>query len=323
MLGISYNAKLRDIARQINIKNIKKYMIYGRGIDSFLIPFCEISRFCQEGSTWKYDSMEKGLKRLYDISHEKGNRFYKLSDSKVKEDKDTSFIYFPVKDSNKPFLIIIAGGAFQKICNIAEGFPIAAIANEMGYPAIVLNYHVDCPGCIYKVLDDINLAINIIKEKKDEMGITNLNYMVAGFSAGGTICAEWGTDHLGYKKYNQDKPLGLILGYPFISFKSCEPSDLTNSMAELVTGKPHSESLNSELNVDENVTPDYPVTYIAYADDDEMVPPLNSKMLAKALKDNNLRYHLESHSKGGHGFGDGTDTEFKDWIKRAIEFINK
>ena len=51
----------------------------------------------------------------------------------------------------------------------------------------------------------------------DEWNLDMENYSLWGSSAGGHLVASFGTDSMGYKKYNLPKPGAIILSYPVIS----------------------------------------------------------------------------------------------------------
>ena len=67
-------------------------------------------------------------------------QFY--TDEEKNEDPEKekySIIWFPT-GKKAPFAISIAGGGYNGVCSLMEGFPVAAKLNEMGINAFVLDY---------------------------------------------------------------------------------------------------------------------------------------------------------------------------------------
>ncbi len=323
MINISYRMTFKDLGTVPILKPFKNYFIYGQGLRKFLIKRCMIGQFFCEGSSWNYDSFKKGIQLIDDASRENKQIIYPLIEKAKGHDKDVNLMYFPVKGSIKPFVLIIAGGGFTNICNLTEGFPIAKEFNDLGYPAFILNYHVCKDILMPRPMIDCSLGINYIYNHLSEFNLINNDYLVCGFSAGGTIAELWSTSHLGAPIYDLPRPSGVILGYPFTSVKYTFDNKEDNDTCKMVLGKNRLDSMNSIINTDENLDKDYPPTYIAYAKDDERVDQRNSTCLYDALQLKKIPSKIESHTKGGHGFGDGTATEFEGWIKRAVEFIER
>ena len=53
---------------------------------------------------------------------------------------------------------------------------------------------------------------------------------------------------------------------------------------------------------------------------DELVPPVNSELLAKALRDNGIPHEYVRYKTGAHGIGLGTGTECEGWFELAVAF---
>lgn len=69
------------------------------------------------------------------------------------------------------------------------------------------------------------------------------------------------------------------------------------------------------------MTVEYPPCYICCCADDSVVPPKNSQLLYNKLIENGITAKLHIFEHGGHGFGCGKDTDAKNWILEADEFI--
>ena len=72
--------------------------------------------------------------------------------------------------------------------------------------------------------------------------------------------------------------------------------------------------------VDEQVTADYPPTYIWCGDADQTVKPENTRRMAAALERAGVPYRCEIFPGVDHGVGPGTETAAEGWIDHAVEF---
>ena len=76
----------------------------------------------------------------------------------------------------------------------------------------------------------------------------------------------------------------------------------------------------SLTSVEKHVTSKYPPTFIWYGDADSTVNPINSQMLAEALKENNVPYVLREYKNVEHGAGLGRGLPCEGWIEEAVSF---
>lgn len=61
-------------------------------------------------------------------------------------------------------------------------------------------------------------------------------------------------------------------------------------------------------------------TFLWNSEADELVPPVNSELLAKALRDNGIPHEYVRYKTGAHGIGLGTGTECEGWFELAVAF---
>ena len=80
----------------------------------------------------------------------------------------------------------------------------------------MVSYRVGGPALLPAPMEDLAQAIRFILEKADFFGVAQENYAVAGFSAGGHLVAEWGSDNVGYAAYGLPKPAAIFPVYPVI-----------------------------------------------------------------------------------------------------------
>ena len=123
-----------------------------------------------------------------------------------------------INDGKKhPVAIICPGGGYHWVCSFSEGLPYAQKLNSMGYSAFVVHYNCGVGKEYPAPHDDLSRAIKEIMAHSDEWNLDMENYSLWGSSAGGHLVASFGTDSMGYKKYNLPKPGAIILSYPVIS----------------------------------------------------------------------------------------------------------
>ena len=84
-------------------------------------------------------------------------------------------------------------------------------------------------------------------------------------------------------------------------------------------GCSYEEAAASEFEIPEHAE-HFPPTAIFLAADDELVDPMNSRMLASALDRLRIPCRLEIGPEGGHGFADGTGMCMAGWTERAVRW---
>ena len=318
MTTINGNTRLKDIRRDPVFSEVGKYLIYGKGITNRLIQMGTLDQLCSR--SWSKESILHGLNRLAEIAKQGSCVRYVYSQEAVRlasEKKDVNILHFPAESrGRRPFVLVCAGGAYTNVCSLAEGFPVAARLNELGYSAFVLTYRVGGKSLMPKPLEDVAAAIRYIRSHAAELNVDPERYVVAGFSAGANLCCLWGTKVHGYGVYNLPRPEALFPVYPLISMKMLYPTKSSAKMRETMFGK----GSGREFDLDQVLTEEYPPCYIVCCKDDTMVPPQNSQLLYTLLRERDIPAQLELADRGGHGFGEGIGTDAEGWVERAIRF---
>lgn len=251
-----------------------------------------------EQPTWDVDSMIRGTEHLCEIAAVRQVMYDVYSSEECAADpekEDIKLFFLPAaqKPSDKPFVLLTAGGAFTCVCSLVESFPTAARFNELGYNAFVLNYRVGQNPALPRAEEDVAAALRFILSHKETFGIGSEAYIVSGFSAGGAVTVTWGSKNEGWGKYGLPKPKAL---FPIYSGASAEYL--------------------------QNIDSDYPPCYIVHAKDDPLVPYQNSANLKQFLDEHNIPAQLELAESGGHGWGDGSGTSAAGWPDRAAAFAD-
>ncbi len=228
----------------------------------------------------------------------------------------TSVMFMHKPESGSPdtktAVIVCPGGSYHHLDLKREGNSTAKWFSKNGVTAFVLKYRTAESLWHYPaMLQDIQRAIQLIRENADEYGIDPAKVGVIGFSAGGHLVTMAGEF---FESHNEIEKLGLhcnvslrpdfvIPVYPVVTMQD----DIAHKWSRnslLGHGKKNQtqarkDEFSMELNVPENMPP----TYVVVCDDDPVVIPENSLRLYQALQDKNIHSSLARYDWGGHGFG--------------------
>lgn len=215
-----------------------------------------------------------------------------------------------------PVAIICPGGGYHRVCSFVEGLPYARKLNRMGYSAIVVHYRCG-KGYPYPTpQNDLARAISYITEHRKNWNLDMDGYSLWGSSAGGHLAASFGTDALGYKKYNLPRPGALILTYPVITMGEFTHAGSRNHLL----GPDPGPELPELASVEKQVTPDYPPVFLWCGLRDQDVDPKNSYLLDAALTRKGIPHDFLTFDTVGHGVGLGEGLECEGWFEKAVQF---
>lgn len=299
----------------------RKYLMYNHRYAPFILRD-SIERIGKL-SRWDMESVMKGLEALDRHIIKGGAVLPCYTEEEIKEDpgkKDA--LIFGMEEGNKgPAVIICAGGAYQNVGNMYEGFPTAACLNDMGFDAYCVNYRVGRKVTMPSPLDDLAHAVSVIEKTRRERGIWE-GYILCGFSAGGNlICTFSGTD-LGYGRYGLPGPLCIWPVYPAVNDSFETGKGASKKYLKARFGKLPDSGTIDEYNVLMHLE-DYPPAYIVHSKDDPLVSFEQSLELYRRLRERGIRAELELHETGGHGFALGKGTEAEGWLMRACAFFKE
>ncbi len=237
---------------------------------------------------------------------------------KMKRQQSVMFMHKPVENvkNTKTAVIICPGGSYHHLGLYNEGYCSAKWFSQNGITAFTLKYRTN--ESLYKhpaMLEDIQRAIQIIRENADEYGIDPEKIGAIGYSAGGhlvTMASVFGDElneleKLGITSEVSLRPNFCMPIYPVVSMQD----DIGHkwSRKSLLGRKPTQEqkdTFSMELNIPEDMIP----TFIVVAKDDPVVIPENSFRLYEALTEKNIPHcKMQVYEWGKHGFG-MADTQF-------------
>ena len=278
---------------------------------------------------WGAEDIALGWSRMEQLLKDGRQVAFDIYSHKEKEEnpekQNTKLFFFPGQ-KEKPFLLILPGGGYGAVCNLKEGFPVAAKFNEWGYNAFVLSYRVrsfqerDGSALLPGPMEDVAASLRFILQHEQEFSVTLKNYAVAGFSSGGHLAGEWGTNNVGAPKYDLPKPSCVILGYGAIDTTLYREFRGKNLLMAGMCGDNFAEKDVHWYNVNEHVEADYPATFLWHCIDDEIIPVETSRRMAALLKEKQIPVQYLEVKHGGHGFGLGQFTEARHWARKAALF---
>ena len=230
-------------------------------------------------------------------------------------DKPSLTIY-PVQGKNisGTSVIVFPGGGYGALAMNHEGRQVANWLNAVGITAFVLKYRLG-PRYHHPIeLGDAQRAIEIVRTRAAEFGVSPNRVGVMGFSAGGHLAATTGT-HFDANT----RPDFLILGYPVISFSA--PYTHKGSVRNLLGDHPDPkllEDLSNEL----RVTAQTPPTFLFTTSADTGVPAENSIAFYLALHKAGVPAELHVFEKGPHGVGlDFGDPALGEWPMLLVNWL--
>lgn len=248
---------------------------------------------------------------------------------KVAKWKTSMRLYKPRNNSNRGAIIICPGGSYRYLGKEKEGYMVAKKLVKDGFTAFVLKYKVGLDGYHYpSMIQDLQRAIEYVKEHASEYGVDSSNVGLMGFSAGGHLV---GT---GAEFYNENfmkslniapnvslKPAYAILMYPVITMTG---QYLHKRSKRNLLGRRYEPGLEDKMSLQNHVSRDMPPLLIMQAKDDKTVDYHNSKMMAESLDVAGAQYEYHLMATGGHGFGarPKKNTDMANWYDIFLKWYN-
>lgn len=215
-----------------------------------------------------------------------------------------------------PVAIICPGGGYRRVCSFIEGYPFARKLNSMGYHAVVVYYRVSDRAKYPAPQDDLARAVREVYQKASEWNLDMSGYSVWGSSAGGHLAASFGTENMGYLHYGLPKPGALILVYPVVTM-----GEKTHAGSrDFLLGENPSSDMVSFASVEQQITENYPPTFLWWGDCDGTVEPDNSRMLKAALEEKQIPCFCREYAGVDHGVGIGEGLPCEGWFEDAVSF---
>ncbi|MBQ1935911.1 MAG: alpha/beta hydrolase [Clostridia bacterium] len=235
-----------------------------------------------------------------------------------------------IKDRPRPAILIVPGGGYGCF-GTGEQECVAMQFAAAGYHTFILRYSIN-PNRHPQPLLDLSRAMYIIREHAEEWRVDEDKIAILGFSAGGHLCASFGTlwnrDFLQLPdtKAEQNKPNAMVLCYPVIT--SDEAFTHMPSMWNLL-GEELPEDQRKLVSPELQVSDATPPAFIWHTFADPIVPTENALMMASALRKQGIPFELHIYPEGPHGMSiandDGTtqgaNPHIATWVPLCREWL--
>lgn len=241
--------------------------------------------------------------------------------------KEDVCMFTPVMDDNeeRPAVILCPGGAYTTLAMVNEGFGMAKEFLARGYRPYILRYR-RMPNLFPCQQEDLTLALFHVFANAKKDGVNGEDIMIAGFSAGGHLCASTVTmleemkekvlqelnDPSRIEIYQNIDPMPqkMILGYALTG------TDLP-TMDQLCGSKEGMEAYAAY----QHVSAKTPKTYAWACEDDPLVPCVNTKQWGEAMEAAGRESCCRLFPTGGHGIAAGYGTSAEGWLDDMFEFM--
>jgi acetyl esterase/lipase len=207
-------------------------------------------------------------------------------------------------------VMLVPGGAYERVVRDKEGFETARWLAERGVTAFILLYRLPSDGWAAgpdAPLQDAQRGFRLMRSRMAAMGLDPKRAAALGFSAGGHLTARLATrfERAVYADVDEADRFSLRpdlagLLYPVITMR--EPTAHGGSRDNLL-GRAARPEMIAVYSADESVGRDAPPTFLAHAIDDPSVALENSLLMLAALRRAKVPAELHAFEEGGHGFG--------------------
>ena len=224
------------------------------------------------------------------------------------------FMHKPAENSprTRTAVIVCPGGSYHHLGLKGEGNTTATWFAENGVTAFVLKYRT--AESFYHhpaMLQDIQRAIQLVRENAEEYDIDPSKVGVIGFSAGGhlvTMAGEFFETHNEIEKLDIPcevslRPDFVIPVYPVVTMQDDIAHKWSRNSLLGKWAKNQTQERKDEFSMELNVPANMPPTYVVVCDDDPVVIPENSLRLYDALQAAGIPSRLARYPWGKHGFG--------------------
>lgn len=221
------------------------------------------------------------------------------TDTESDPTEPTVDIYLAPKDkATGTAVVVLPGGGYGGLAMSHEGQQIAEFFNANGVAAFVTRYRHAKRYQHPIPMQDAQRAIRYVRVNAAKFGVKPDRIGVMGFSAGGHLAATVSTQFETVDGISS-RPDFSILCYPVISFVEFTHTGSRNNLL----GRDPSPELVKRMSAELSVTKETPPTFLFHTDADTGVPPENSVLYYRALRQNKIPAEMHIFRTGKHGVG--------------------
>lgn len=220
-------------------------------------------------------------------------------------------------------VVICPGGGYGGKVLTHEGSYVAQWLNSHGIAGIVLDYRLPHGRHAVPLLD-AQRAIRLARANAKAWDLRPNRIGIMGFSAGGHLASTAGTHFDAGNPNAADaadrlscRPDFMILIYPVIRM---DEQGHKGTRINLLGPDPKPERVTLYSN-EKQVTDQTPPAFLAHAQDDKTVPPLNSASFCDALKAHHIPAEYLKLPYGGHGLSGYKGPMWEAWHKGALAWL--
>jgi acetyl esterase/lipase len=249
-------------------------------------------------------------------------------------------VFLPEKpDTSGISVIICPGGSYIYLDMDNEGYTVAKYLNSKGITVFVLHYRTAWQGNHHPaMIQDLQRAMQIVKENAQTYKIDPEKVGVMGFSAGGHLagisCLNYDFNDLCEKKNHKNqnnhakikvqtmRPYFAAMIYPVITMT--DENIVHKKSRKNLLGKKYTPEMAKKMSLEQNVRQDMPPIFLLHCTGDKTVDYRNSVVFNRALTEKNVKHKfllLDENGHGGHGFGIQPNGKATGWIDEFIDWI--
>ena len=231
--------------------------------------------------------------------------------------------YLPEGTGPFPAVIVCPGGSYFWVDKDREGWMVGQWLQEQGFAAFVLRYRTGGwfnftfrTRCLFsghhypEMVEDIQRAIQLVRENAGQYRVDPDRLGVMGFSAGGhlvMLSAEFpDMDYLGPLGVDCQvslRPDFVASIYPVVTMEDREFVHARSRRGLLGVDSEDDQALRDLLSLERHVTDSIPPVFLLNCVDDDIVDYRNGVLLDSALTANKVPHSYVQYKIGGHGFG--------------------
>ena len=211
------------------------------------------------------------------------------------QDQARLWVYLPAADKATGRAVVCCpGGGYSHLAMQHEGHDWAPFFTGQGIAFVVLKYRMPHGACEVPA-EDAEEAMRLVRRHADEWHVNPREVGIMGFSAGGHLASTVATRASG-----DAAPDFQMLFYPVISME--QGVTHKGSRQNLLGSSPKRKLVARYCN-ERHVKSSTPRAFVALADDDKVVLPLNSLNYCQELYAAGVPVSIHLYPSGGHGFG--------------------